>query len=165
MFPSSIIFETYFKEDYYPSIVDYKILGLAVMRLLLKDVYSIKSKYIKFTIGYSMITPVEDISYTVGNTISLFNLKKNKKYIFEIIYDKIVQTGEKYKTSLIKCVFIRAYYILDETIKEIKQNNDISNNNIREILIKVLDSTISYFNFIMIDNSISDPTKQIWINL
>ena len=46
------------------------------MRLLLKDFYSIKSNYIKFTIGYIMLTPVGDISYTVGNAISLFNLKK-----------------------------------------------------------------------------------------
>ena len=76
-----------------------------------------------------------------------------------------MQSGEKYEISLIKCVFIRAYYIHDETIKEIKQNNVISNNNICEILIKLLDYTVSYFNFIMIDNSISDPTKQIWINL
>ena len=76
MFPGSIISETYFKEDYYPLIVDYEILGLAVMRLLLKDVYSIKSNYIKFTIGYIMITPVGDISYTIGNSIPLFNLKK-----------------------------------------------------------------------------------------
>ena len=46
------------------------------MRLLLKDVYSIKSNYIKFTIGYIKLTPVGDISYTIGNSIPLFNLKK-----------------------------------------------------------------------------------------
>ena len=147
MFRGSIISETYFKEDYYPLIVDYEILGLAVMRLLLKDVYSIKSNYIKFTIGYIMVTPVGDISYTIGNAIPLFNLNKkliNKINIFKMIYEKIVLTGEKYKTSLIKCVFIRVYYIHNETIKEIKLNNDISNNDIREIIIKVLDSTVSY---------------------
>ena len=56
-----------------------------------------------------------------------------------MIYDKIVHTSEKYKTSLINCMFIRVYYIHNETIKEIKLNNEISNNNIREIIIKVLD--------------------------
>ena len=93
-----------------------------------------------------MVTPVGDISYTIGNSIPLFNLKKKliKKKIFKMIYDKIVLTGEKYKTSLIKCVFIRVYYIHNKKIKEIKMNNDISNNNIREIIIKVLDSTVSY---------------------
>lgn len=64
------IAEVKFKEPY-PQCADIEVITLAVMRLLMKYVYNTGFQYGKFTISYVMKIPTGDVSFTIGNAISL----------------------------------------------------------------------------------------------
>lgn len=107
------IAEVRFKEPYLLC-TDIEVIALAIMRLLMKYVYSTVFEYGKFTIGYVMKIPTGEgeVTYTIGDAISLVDKSGDaipNSGLCAIIIKYLIQKAEDYDESRLSGIYIRVY--------------------------------------------------------
>lgn len=129
------IAEVRFKEPYL-TCVEYELIALLVMRLLIKYAYNTRFNYGKFTIGYVMKLPTGDVSYIIGNAISLNDSSGNavpNGGVYAKIIDLLIKKAEDYENSVLSGVFIRMY-LLGMQEKELSLSSDEADSQIWQLI-------------------------------
>ena len=116
----------------YPRVIELEMITLAFIILVEMYAYNVDSKYVKFTIGYTMNTPSYcDVTLTLGKSIPLYDTlgnKISKKLVYDQIETLVRLNGEKYSDCEVKGVFINIYYEYKETLKPVNFPQIASDN-------------------------------------
>jgi len=84
-----------------------EVIALALMRLLIKHVYSTEFEYAKFTVGYTMKIHSGKVPFTIGDAITI-NADPDIN-VYDHLFKLVMRIAELYPSGLITGVVIRVY--------------------------------------------------------
>jgi hypothetical protein len=126
-----------FKQPYVRC-VEVDLISFAIMRLLIKYAYRAGFQTGKFTIGYVIVVPTGEVSFTVTKrAISLSGSQGEtgpNLNVFNSIMLAVMQAAENYEKEVISGIVLRIYYTVVIPHKETIISEEESDFQLRELI-------------------------------